>query len=170
MTLRRVALREAAHLTASGHPQTVPPREGDRLYLEVDGHLCPTREPKDGPDDQGYREAKAVLAFSDHDVAEVSKERHEILHKSLQAQITDSEAVRSIFTEVYRHARGEPAAEVIVLADGARWIWNMVTDLLPHAVQILDFSHAKEYLWDAAKLIYGAGSAFVPSNSLRVKK
>jgi hypothetical protein len=160
MTLRRVALREAAHLTASGHHQTLPKREGDRLYLEVDGHLCPTREPKDGPEDQGYREAKAVLAFSDHDVAEVSKERHEILHKILQAQITDSEAFRSIFTEVYRHARGERAAEVIVLADGARWIWNMVTDLLPHAVQILDFSHAKQYLWEAAKIIYGEGSAF----------
>lgn len=162
MTLRRVALREAAHLTASGHHHTLPPREKDQLYLEVDGHLCPTREPKDGPDDQGYREAKAVLAFSGHDVAEVSKERHEILHKILQAQITDSAAFRSIFAEVYHHARGERAAEVIVLADGARWIWNMVEDLLPHAVQILDFSHAKEYLWDAAKIIYGEGSAFVP--------
>jgi Uncharacterised protein family (UPF0236) len=161
MTLRRVALREAARLTASGHQQTLPRREGDRLYLEVDGHLCPTREPKEGPDDQGYREAKAVLAFSGHDVAEVSKERHEILHKILQAQITDSETFRSTFTEVYRRAHGELAAEVIVLADGARWIWNMVEDLLPHAVQILDFSHAKEYLWDAAKIIYGEGSAFV---------
>jgi hypothetical protein len=161
MTLRRVALREAARLTASGHHQTLPRHEGDRLYLEVDGHLCPTREPKDGPDDQGYREAKAVLAFSGHDVAEVSKERHEILHKLLQAQITDSEAFRVIFTEVYRRAHGEQAAEVIVLADGARWIWGMVEDLLPHAVQILDFSHAKAYLWDAAKIIYGEGSAFL---------
>ena len=161
MTLRRVALREAAHLTASGYHQTLPAREGDRLYLEVDGHLCPTREPKEGPDDQGYREAKAVLAFSGYDGAEVSKERHEILHKILQAQITDSEAFRSLFTEVYRHARGERAAEVIVLADGARWIWHMVEEVLPHAVQILDFSHAKQYLWEAAKIIYGEGSAFV---------
>jgi hypothetical protein len=161
MTLRRVALREAAHFTASGHHQTLPKRDGDRLYLEVDGHLCPTREPKAGPEDQGYREAKAVVAFSGHDVAEVSKERHEILHKLLQAQITDSETFRTVFAEVYRHAHGERAAEVIVLADGARWIWNMVTDLLPHAVQILDFSHAKQYLWEAGKLIYGEGSAFV---------
>jgi hypothetical protein len=160
-TLRRVALREAAHLTASGHHHTFPQREGERLYLEVDGPLCPTREPKVEPDDQGYREAKAGLAFSGHAVAEVSKERHEILHKLRQAQITDSETFRSIFTEVYRYARGERAAEVIVVADGARWIWNMGEDLLPHAVQILDFSHAKAYLWDAAKIIYGAGSAFV---------
>jgi hypothetical protein len=38
----------------------------------------------------------------------------------------------------------------------------MGTDLLPHAVQMLDFSHAKQYLWEAAKLSYGEGSAFVP--------
>jgi len=162
MTLRRGALREAARLTASGYYHPFPQREGERLYWEVDGHLCPRREPKAGPDDQGYRQAKAGLAFSGHDVAEVSKERHEILHKLLAAQLTDSEAFRSIFTEVYRHARGDRAAAVSVLADGARWIWNMGEDLLPHAVQILDFSHAKESLWDAAKIIYGEGSAFVP--------
>jgi hypothetical protein len=161
MTLRRVALREATRLAASGPHHTLPKRDGDRLHLEVAGQLCPTREPKAGPDDQGYREAKAVLAFSGHDVAEVSKERHEILHKILQAQITDSEAFRAIFAEVSRQAHGERAAEVIVLADGARGIWGMVDELLPHAVQIRDFSHAKQYLWAAAKSIYGEGSAFV---------
>jgi len=161
MTLRRVAVREAEHLAASGPHHTLPPRERDRLYLQVDGHMCPTREPKQGPEDQGYREAKAVLAFSGDDVAEVSKERHEILHKILHAQITDSETFRPIFQEVYLRARGDRAAEVIVLADGARWIWGMVEDLLPHAVQILDFSHAKQHLWEAGKLIYGEGSAFL---------
>lgn len=161
MTLRRVAVREAAHLAASGHHHTLPPREHDQLYLQVDGHMCPTREPKQGPEDQGYREAKAVLAFSGYDVAEVSKGRHEILHKVLQAQITDSETFRTLFQQVYRHAGGERAAEVIVLADGARWIWGMVEEVLPHAVQILDFSHVKQYLWEAGKLIYGEGSAFL---------
>lgn len=68
--------------------------------LEVDGHKCPTREPKAGPEDQGYQEAKAMLAFSGHAVAEVSKERHEILHKILQAQITDSATFHSLFAEV----------------------------------------------------------------------
>jgi hypothetical protein len=160
-SLRRVALREAQRLTTSAHRHTLPPRDCDRIYLQVDGQLCPTREPRQSGEDQGYREAKAVLAFSQADVAEVSKERHEILHKILQAKITDSETFHEIFTTVYQQARGARAAEVIVLADGARWIWNMVEVVLPHAVQILDFSHAKQYLWDAGKLIYGEGSAFV---------
>lgn len=160
-SLRRVALREAERLKASSHRHTLRAREKDRLYLQVDGQLCPTREPRQSAEDQGYREAKAVLAFSHADVAEVSKERHELLAKVLKAQITDSETFRTIFTEVYPQAHGSQAAEVIVLADGAHWIWNLVEDLIPHAVQILDFSHVKHYLWEAAKLIYGDGSAFL---------
>jgi hypothetical protein len=160
-SLRRVALREAHRLTHSGHQHTLRERLQDRLYLQIDGQLCPTREPRQGPEDQGYREAKAVVAFSQADVAEVSKERHELLAKVLKAQITDSETFRPLVAEVYQQAHGPQAAEVIVLADGAHWIWNVVDDLLPHAVQILDFSHAKHYLWEAAKLIYGAESALV---------
>ena len=161
-SLRRVALREAERLTASGHRHTLRERTQDRIYLQVDGQLCPTREPRQSTDDQGYREAKAVLAFSQADVAEVSKERHELLAQVLQAKITDSEEFRPIFQRVYQQAHGPQAAEVIVLADGARWIWNLVDDLVPHAIQILDFSHVKHYLWDAGKIIYGDGSAFVP--------
>jgi hypothetical protein len=160
-SLRRIALREAERLTKSGHQHTLRKRDHDRIYLQIDGQLCPTRDLRQGPEDQGYREAKAVMAFSQADVAEVSKERHELLAKVLKAQITDCEAFRPLVEEVYRQAHGPQAAEVIVLADGAHWIWNLVDELLPHAVQILDFSHAKHYLWEAAKLIYGADSAFV---------
>ena len=66
-----------------------------------------------------------------------------------------------LFTQVYQQAHGQSAAEVIVLADGARWIWNLVDDLVPHAIQILDFSHAKHYLWEAAKILYGEDSPFL---------
>jgi hypothetical protein len=160
-SLRRVALREAAHLEASEHCHTLPRREQDRVYLQVDGHLCPTREARRSPEDRGYREAKAVVAFSAADVAEVSKNRHELLRKVLKAQVGDTEQFRPLFTAAYQQAYGAQAAEVIVLADGAHWIWNLAEELLPHATQILDFSHVKQYLWDAAKLIYGDGSAFV---------
>jgi hypothetical protein len=155
-SLRRVTLREAERLTNSEHRHTLRKRKQDRIYVQIDGQLCPTREPRQGPEDQGYREAKAVMAFSQADVAEVSKERHELLAKVLKAQITDCETFRPLVAEVYQQAHGPQAAEVIVLADGAHWIWNLVGDLLPHAVQILDFSHVKHYLWEAAKQIYGA--------------
>lgn len=126
--LRRVALREAQRLSTSTHRHTLPRRAQDRIYLPGDGQLCPTREPRPRAADQGYREAKAVGAFAQHDVAEVSQERHEIWHKGLQAQITDSEELRGSVPQVYEQAHGDQAAEVIVLADGARWIGGRVED------------------------------------------
>jgi hypothetical protein len=99
-SLRRVALREAERLTNSGHRHTLRQRKQDRIYGQIDGQLCPTRDPRQGPEDQGYREAKAVMAFSQADVAEVSKERHELLAKVFKAQITDCEALRPLVTEV----------------------------------------------------------------------
>jgi hypothetical protein len=103
----------------------------DRLYLQIDGQLCPTRETRQSPEDQGYREAKAAMAFSQAEVAQGSKERHERLAKVLKAQITGCESFRPLGTEGYQQAHGPQAAEVIVLADGAHWIWNLGSDLLP---------------------------------------
>ena len=38
------------------------------------------------------------------------------------------------------------AKELIFVADGAKWIWNIVDENFPDAVQILDWYHAVEYL------------------------
>jgi hypothetical protein len=124
--VRRVALREAEHVATRGHPQQLPMREHARLYLEVAGHLCPTREAPQGPEDQGYREAKAGRAVSGHEVAEVSRERPEILHEILRAQITDSAAFRSIFTELYRHAGGARAAQVMGLCRKVYGLYHLL--------------------------------------------
>jgi hypothetical protein len=45
-----------------------------------------------------------------------------------------------------------------VLGDGAPWIWNLADEHVPDAVQIVDRYHAKQYLSEVAKSIYGAGS------------
>ena len=52
-------------------------------------------------------------------------------------------------TGVHHHA--QLAQELIILGDGAEWIWNLVAEHFPHAVQILDWFHATEYLMPVAK-------------------
>ena len=47
------------------------------------------------------------------------------------------------------------AQRCVVLGDGAAWIWNLVEEHFPHAIQIVDIFHAKHYLFDAANAIYG---------------
>ena len=52
---------------------------------------------------------------------------------------------RALFTEAV--LRGYPSAQrVVFTADGAEWIWRMVADRFPDAVQIVDFYHAAEHL------------------------
>jgi hypothetical protein len=48
------------------------------------------------------------------------------------------------------------AADVTVIADGADWIWNLVADLFPDSVQIVDWYHATEYLARAAEALFPA--------------
>src|SRR5437016_5737252 len=48
---------------------------------------------------------------------------------------------------------------VVALGDGAPWIWNLVTEHFPEAVQIVDLYHAKEHVWDVAHAVFGGATA-----------
>jgi hypothetical protein len=47
-----------------------------------------------------------------------------------------------------RHA--DQALELVFIADGAEWIWRIVSRLYPHAIQIVDWYHACTYLTTVA--------------------
>lgn len=82
MAVRRVIGREARNFETSRVEEAVPLEvsEAATVYLQIDGHLCPTREDRREAPDHGFRDAKVMTAFQLEDVAEVSKDRKEILH------------------------------------------------------------------------------------------
>ena len=45
--------------------------------------------------------------------------------------------------------------EVAVLGDGAPWIWNLAAEHFGKRVEIVDFYHASEHIWTAAKARFG---------------
>ena len=47
------------------------------------------------------------------------------------------------------------AREKLVVADGAPWIWNLAQDRWRGAVELLDFYHASEHLWDLGEAVAG---------------
>jgi len=53
----------------------------------------------------------------------------------------------------------ERAQQVVVLGDGAPWIWHLVSEQLTQAVQIVDLYHAKEHVWDVAHAVFGGGTS-----------
>lgn len=64
------------------------------------------------------------------------------------------EALREqLFAECLRQGMAK-AAEVLVVADGAMWIWNLVQDRFSQASQRLDFYHASQHLWAVAHALH----------------
>jgi len=69
--------------------------------------------------------------------------------------------IEALVSQLYREAleRGLcQAQQVLVIADGAVWIWNLVQDRFPHARQRLDLWHGEEHLWAVANDLYGKGT------------
>lgn len=50
------------------------------------------------------------------------------------------------------------ALEVIFIGDGAKWIWKLADYHFPEAVQIVDWYHAEERLWDIGRTVFGEGT------------
>ena len=47
------------------------------------------------------------------------------------------------------------AETVLVVADGAVWIWNLVDDRFKEATSRVDIWHVQEHLWTVARAVYG---------------
>ena len=56
--------------------------------------------------------------------------------------------------------RGVPAAEELLsINDGAIWIWRIILTCYPQAIEIVDWWHAVERLWQVGHLVYGQDSS-----------
>jgi hypothetical protein len=64
------------------------------------------------------------------------------------------EALREqLWAEASRRGLGR-ANEVLIVADGAVWIWNLAGDRFPGARQRVDFYHVSEHLWSVARSLH----------------
>ena len=58
-------------------------------------------------------------------------------------------------TGIYQDEKTIAEEEVVVIGDGAVWIWNLADEHFPGATEILDYMHAKTHLYDVAKQAFG---------------
>jgi hypothetical protein len=66
---------------------------------------------------------------------------------------TAEEFGKRIYLEAWN--RGWSRAEKkVVMGDGAEWIWNLADQHFPGAVQIVDFYHARQHLWELARKLH----------------
>jgi hypothetical protein len=65
---------------------------------------------------------------------------------------------RRLHWEALRRGLGQ-AKWILVVADGAPWIWNVAADRWAKAEQLLDFWHASEHVWELGRALYGEQGA-----------
>jgi len=81
-------------------------------------------------------------------------DRPVITHRGYVATRGGLEALREqLHAEALRHGLGQ-VERVVVMGDGAAWIWNLAGDRFKEAVQRVDLYHIKQHLWTAAKELH----------------
>src|SRR5687768_17200489 len=60
---------------------------------------------------------------------------------------------KRIYVEAWKSGWSR-AEKKVVIGDGAEWIWNLAEQHFPGAIQILDLFHARQHLWDLARLLF----------------
>jgi len=61
---------------------------------------------------------------------------------------------RRLHQEACERGLGRAKARLVV-ADGAPWIWNVAQDRWRGAVEVLDFYHASQHVWDLGEAVHG---------------
>jgi Uncharacterised protein family (UPF0236) len=115
-----------------------------------------------GKDDSGTaksREAKLGCVFTQTSLDDEGFALRDPDSTTYVAAIETAEQFgQRIFTEAIR--RGMRFAEqIIVIGDGAPWIWNLAAEHFMGATEIVDLYHAREHVSDLAKLLYEARRA-----------
>ena len=60
---------------------------------------------------------------------------------------------QQLWAEAMRRGLGR-ATEVLIVADGAVWIWNLAGDRFPGARQRVDYYHVSQHLWSVAHALH----------------
>ncbi|MDW8101103.1 MAG: ISKra4 family transposase [Anaerolineae bacterium] len=144
---------EAAWNLATPHLPPLPEEVPQRLYVSMDGTVVRTWE-------EGWKEMKIGAFYTT--TAPPPSQRSDAWEVRAQgvsfyADFAHPEAFgRALWLEGYRRGVTQ-AREVVAIGDGAHWIWNLVEEHFPGAIQVVDWYHASQYIWEVAHAAWGEG-------------
>lgn len=130
------------------------------MYIEIDSTGIPIvpweldlSKPGKRGDAPRTRDAKLACVFTQTGVDSKGRPMRDPLSTTYVGAIeTAEEFGPRIYAEARRRGL-DRAKRIVVIADGAPWIWGLVRTHFPGAVEILDLYHARQHLWNlAAKL------------------
>jgi len=134
---RELALRMA---TWNAPPTLVNPR---RLYIAVDAAFVHFQD--------GWHDVKSVTCWWEDEGGKVRSRG--------MTRRADAEQFKAFVWALACQCGLETAVEVVLLGDGAAWIWEQIASVLGEkTICITDWYHVTEHLWSCAKAIWGEGT------------
>jgi hypothetical protein len=138
-------------------PPPAPPP--DMLYIAVDGTGVPMvpaeTEGRPGKGEDGKartREVKLACLFTQTTVDDEGRPIRDRDSSSYLATFEPAARFGQLADAEARRRGAEHIRQLVVLGDGAVWIWNLADELFPAATQIVDLFHAREHVHDLATL------------------
>jgi hypothetical protein len=124
-----------------------------QLYVSMDGVQVQT--------DAGWREYKLGTVYTTASRPSRQRPGRDELHAqecSFVGDIADAATFGPLLWCEAARRGALTAQEIVVVADGAHWIWNLVAEHFPGATEIVDWYHASQYIWAVAHAAYGEGT------------
>lgn len=175
--VQRIAERLGQEMAEDERQDTTPFANGDlppTMYLGIDGSGIPVRAEeligragKQADGKAKTREGKLVIVWSAEsrdDKGLPVRDPGSITYSAAiesAAALDTGECPSEFATRVQREAarrRFTEAPRTVVVADGAKYNWNVASELFPSAIQILDRCHAKQHINEVANALHGKGS------------
>ncbi|MBZ5705906.1 MAG: ISKra4 family transposase [Acidobacteriia bacterium] len=125
----------------------VPVTKTERTVGKVEGQPARTREVKLGCVFTQTAYDKEGFAIRDPDSTTYTG-----------AIETAAEFGKRLYAET-QHRGWSRALKKVIIGDGAEWIWNLADLHFPGAIQIVDLFHARQHLWEIARLLYPGDDA-----------
>ena len=136
------------------------------LYVAMDATGVPAipretvgRRGKDATGKAKTREAKIGCVFTQ---TKQDEEGYPIRDEDSTTYVGAIETAEAFGPRIHAEAvrRGmRQAHKVVVLGDGAPWIWGIAAQYFPWAIEMVDLYHAREHLANLGKAVYGPTSA-----------
>ena len=151
----------SAAITARRVVPLPPARPGpDMLYVAIDGTGVPVvpaeaeGRPGKGQDGKARtREVKLCCAFTQTSLDEEGRPVRDPASSSYLATFAPAAEFGTLMAAEARRRGAGTIRQMVILGDGAAWIWNLATAHFPEATQIVDLYHAREHLHDLAKIL-----------------
>lgn len=129
------------------HLPPIPESEiGKRqLYVGIDGGMIHV--------DGVWQEVKLGCVFKAEKRVVKGKDRGVLIESEFVAARGEPFELRRLLDPCVNRADAD-ARVVNVLGDGARWIWNLASEMFPERREILDWYHVEEHVGLASKLLH----------------